>query len=219
MSADTTPNMNLEKIDWNKGDGLVPAIVQDGLTHKVLMLGYVNSESLRQTIATGRVTFFSRSRKTLWVKGETSGHFLNLLSWSLDCDSDTVLFQVQADGPTCHLGHISCFDTFTAVSSTMSSDDSLSFLDELGKIIDSRFANPDISKSYVGRLIADGLDRMAQKVGEEAVETVIASKNQDQAEFKGEAADLLFHLMVLLRGKNSSLKEIASVLKARHRPT
>lgn len=194
-------------IDWKKGDGLVPAIVQDTATGKVLMLAYMNQESWALTEKSKRVTFFSRSRNALWTKGETSGNHLDFVSAEVDCDGDTLLIQAKANGPVCHTGTSTCFGAGT--------ESDLSFLSELSQTIDDRFAKPDEEKSYVAKLIAGGIDRMAQKVGEEAVETVIASKNQDTKDFEGEAADLLFHLMVLLKAKGSSLKNVAQVLKTR----
>ena len=194
-------------IDWKKSDGLVPAIVQDAASGKVLMLAYMNQESWALTEESKRVTFFSRSRNRLWTKGETSGNYLDFISAEVDCDGDTLLIQTKAAGPVCHTGTPTCFGQGT--------ESDLNFLSELAKTIDDRFAKPDEEKSYVAKLIAGGIDSMAQKVGEEAVETVIASKNQDITNFEGEAADLLFHLMVLLKAKGSSLKNVAQVLKTR----
>lgn len=196
-------------IDWRKMNGLVPAVIQDADSGRVLMVAYMNEESLAKTRETGKVTFFSRSREELWTKGETSGNFLNFVSAKIDCDGDTLLVQVRATGPVCHLGTETCFGD--------GGESGLSFLSELTSVIDSRFESPAQPASYVAKLIEAGTDRMAQKVGEEAVETVIASKNADMATFEAEAADLLFHLMVLLRAKGSSLEKIANVLEARHR--
>jgi phosphoribosyl-ATP pyrophosphohydrolase/phosphoribosyl-AMP cyclohydrolase len=198
------------KIDWQKSGGLIPAVVQDAATGRVLMLAYMNEESLALTEKTRRVTFFSRSRQSLWIKGETSGNHLDFLSAQADCDGDTILIQARPHGPVCHTGNETCFAGDPANAD-------LGFLTKLTQIIESRFDSPDPQKSYVAKLIADGPDRMAQKVGEEAVETVIASKNEDQGAFEGEAADLLFHLMVLLRAKGSSLTNLVKILEKRHR--
>lgn len=202
------------KIDWQKGDGLIPAVIQDYQSHAVLMLGYMNEESWEQTKATKRVTFFSRSRGRIWVKGETSGNFLDFVGGQIDCDGDTLLIQAKAYGPVCHTGTPTCFGEDTEITREPGS---LKFLKTLGAVIDGRFRDPGSEKSYVAKLIQSGTDRMAQKVGEEGVETVIASKNDDLSKFEGEAADLLFHLMVLLRAKGSSLEQVAAVLESRHK--
>lgn len=199
----------MNNIDWAKNDGLVPAVVQDADTGRVLMLGYMNEASLKATQEKGLVTFFSRSRNEQWTKGETSGNFLKFVSIKLDCDGDTFLVQARPQGPICHNGTETCFGE--------GDEPALTFLNQLTKVIDSRFQNPDTQSSYVAKLIAGGIDRMAQKVGEEAVETAIASKNDDLKAFEGEAADLLFHLMVLLRAKGSSLTRLSEVLSSRHR--
>jgi phosphoribosyl-ATP pyrophosphohydrolase/phosphoribosyl-AMP cyclohydrolase len=199
----------MKSIDWQKNDGLVPAIVQDADTSRVLMLAYMNQESLEITEKTKKVTFYSRSRKALWTKGETSKNYLEYVSMKIDCDGDTLLVQARPLGPVCHEGTDTCFGD--------EKNSNLTFLNQLTATIGSRFEEPDQEKSYVAKLVASGLDKIAQKVGEEAVETVIAAKNSNQSEFEGEAADLLFHLMVLLRAKNSSLDNVAAVLKARHK--
>jgi phosphoribosyl-ATP pyrophosphohydrolase/phosphoribosyl-AMP cyclohydrolase len=199
----------MKNIDWQKNQGLIPAVVQDADTGKVLMLGYMNEASLEQTEAKGLVTFFSRSRNQLWTKGETSGNFLKFVSAEVDCDGDTFLIQARPQGPVCHEGTATCWGE--------GAESPLAFLAKLSQVIDSRFANPDAQSSYVAKLIAGGIDRMAQKVGEEAVETAIASKNEDLKAFEGEAADLLFHLMVLVRAKGSSLAALSEVLRSRHR--
>lgn len=198
-------------IDWQKMNGLVPAVVQDADTRNVLMVGYMNEVSLAKTRETGKVTFFSRSRNELWTKGETSGNFLNFVSFKIDCDGDALLVEARPTGPACHLGTQTCFGDAGAGSKF-----GLSFLSELTQVIDSRFNSSDEASSYVAKLIKAGPDRMAQKVGEEAVETVIASKNSDLSTLENEAADLLFHLMVLLKAKGSSLQQITRVLEARH---
>jgi len=195
-------------IDFSKyADGLVPAIVQDVSTGSVLMLGFMNSEALDVTESSGRVTFFSRSKQRLWTKGETSGNFLEVVSITPDCDNDTLLIQAHPAGPVCHTGTDTCFgDNKT----------SLSFLIELESVIASRAAAP-VEGSYVSKLFSKGLNKIAQKVGEEAVETVIAAKDDDIDAFNNEAADLLFHLLVLMRAKGIGLGDITSVLKDRRR--
>lgn len=195
-------------IDFAKyADGLVPAIVQDPSTGAVLMLGFMNAEAVSQTEATGRVTFFSRSKQRLWTKGETSGNFLEVVSIIPDCDNDTLLIKARPTGPVCHTGTETCFGD---------SQTSLAFLTELESIIASRAAEPT-EGSYVSKLFAKGLNKIAQKVGEEAVETVIAAKDDDLDAFKNEAADLLFHYLVLLQAKGVGLTEITTVLKGRSR--
>ncbi len=194
-------------LTFDASTGLIPAIVQDAQTKEILMQGYMNQESFEKTLLSKKITFFSRSRQKLWTKGETSGHYLELVSWSTDCDQDSLLFQVHPSGPTCHLGTKSCF--------AESVDNSLLFLNDLEGIIAQRFADGD-TKSYVSSLVEAGLDKIAQKVGEEAVETVIAAKNENREEFKNEAADLLFHYLVLLKAKDTSLEQIVSVLKGRN---
>lgn len=201
--------MNRE-INWT--GGLIPAIVQEADSGRVLMLAYMNPESWAKTLATKQVTFYSRSRQALWTKGETSGHTLEFISSSVDCDGDTILIQARPQGPTCHLENTSCFhDKGEDIPPP------LAFLADLEKVIQQRFAEKDESHSYIKKLILRGIDRMAQKVGEEAVETVIAAKNSDRIEFEGEAADLLFHLLILLRAKDSSLISITQILADRHK--
>jgi len=195
-------------IDFAKyADGLVPAVVQDPSTGAVLMLGFMNAEAVAQTEATGRVTFYSRSKQRLWTKGETSGNFLDLVSITPDCDNDTLLINARPTGPVCHTGTETCFGDGKSA---------LAFLTELESIIASRAAEP-AEGSYVSKLFAKGLNKIAQKVGEEAVETVIAAKDDDLDAFKNEAADLLFHYLVLLRAKGVELTDITSILKARRR--
>lgn len=198
--------MNLDFAKY--ADGLVPAIVQDECSGAVLMLGFMNDEAIEQTIATGRVTFFSRSKQRLWTKGERSGNFLELVSIRPDCDNDTLLIQARPGGPICHTGARTCFGDRR--------DASLAFLSELESVIASRATEP-VDGSYVSKLFSKGLNKIAQKVGEEAVETVIAAKDDDLDAFKYEAADLLFHYLVLLRAKGVPLADIASVLKDRRR--
>ena len=191
------------KPDWAKMKGLLPAIVQDDSDGTVLMVGYMDAAELAKTRRTGRVTFYSRSKKRLWTKGESSGNFLRLRSVALDCDADALLVRAVPDGPTCHSGAKSCFDA------------PLDFLKDLEAVVDGRFKKRP-KGSYVTSLIKDGVDRMAQKVGEEAVETVIAAKNKDRDPLLGEAADLIFHLAVLLRARGASLSDAAAVLRRRH---
>ena len=196
------------KPDWKKMGGLMPVVVQSDADGAVLMVGYMNPAALARTSKTKRVTFYSRSKKRLWTKGESSGHYLNVRSISLDCDSDALLIRAVPDGPTCHTGARSCFDA------------PLDFLKDLDALIADRFKKRP-KGSYVSSLIKSGPDRIAQKVGEEAVETVIASKNNNQGAFLGEAADLLFHLMVLLRSRGTSIGDAAQILRTRNtkRPT
>jgi phosphoribosyl-ATP pyrophosphohydrolase/phosphoribosyl-AMP cyclohydrolase len=194
-------------IDWNKNQNLVPTIVQDIDSNRVLMLAYMNEESWAKTEKSGFVTFFSRSRQSLWTKGETSGHTLKFISAHSDCDGDTILIRARPAGPACHLGTITCFQQV---------DQGFEFLGTLTEVIDSRFKETLPDKSYVANLARSSVDKIAQKVGEEAVETVIAAKNTDAEALKGEAADLLFHLMVLLRAKDLNLQDIVDVLQTRH---
>lgn len=192
-------------IDFNKGGGLVPVIIQDDQTLEVLMLGYMNDEAYKKTLSEHKVTFFSRSKNRLWTKGEESGHFLYLVSVQEDCDNDTLLIKVKPEGPTCHTGSRSCFNTSF----------NQNFIFELEKIIEDRYTNPS-EGSYVNKLRTKGLNKIAQKVGEEGVETVIAALNETEHDLINESSDLLFHLLVLLKEKNISLKTIAENLAARH---
>ncbi|MGI8494209.1 MAG: bifunctional phosphoribosyl-AMP cyclohydrolase/phosphoribosyl-ATP diphosphatase HisIE [Pyrinomonadaceae bacterium] len=186
-------------------DGLVPAIVQDAETRKVLMLGFMNAEALEKTKETNQVTFFSRSRQTLWTKGETSGNFLEVKDILIDCDADTILIKANPSGAVCHTGADTCFDEKNQ------NDD---FLFELEKIISDRRNNPS-EESYTTKLFAEGINKIAQKVGEEAVELIIEAKDNDDKLFTAEASDLLYHLLVLFAAKNVELKEILEVLKDR----
>ncbi len=192
-------------IDFAKGDGLVPVIIQDVQTLEVLMLGYMNEEAWQKTQAEKKVTFFSRSKNRLWTKGEESGNFLHVVRYHIDCDQDTILIQAQPEGPTCHTGARSCFNT----------EFGHNFLLQLERIIDNRYTFPT-DESYVNRLRNRGLNKIAQKVGEEAVETVIAALAESEEEFIGETSDLFFHLLVLLREKGVSLEDIAKKLESRH---
>ncbi|HEV2681778.1 MAG TPA: bifunctional phosphoribosyl-AMP cyclohydrolase/phosphoribosyl-ATP diphosphatase HisIE [Rhodanobacter sp.] len=200
-------NSDFSRLDWAKGDGLLPAIVQHWLSGEVLMLGYMNVEALAQTQASGKVTFYSRSKERLWTKGESSGHVLALKSIRIDCDADTLLVQAEPHGPTCHLGTSSCFGE--AVQPP------LGFLAELDALVAQRHAErPD--GSYTTKLFEAGIRCMAQKVGEEGVETALAAVVQGDAELLGEAADLIFHLTVVLRARALSLTDVAVLLAERH---
>jgi phosphoribosyl-ATP pyrophosphohydrolase/phosphoribosyl-AMP cyclohydrolase len=201
--------MKTLKIDWKKNNGLVPAIVQDATTLQVLMLGYMNAEALKKTQRTKRVTFFSRSKNRLWTKGETSKNFLRLVSITVDCDNDTLLVMAHADGPTCHRGTPSCFGDEGASG--------VGFLAHLDQVVASRLKSKD-KTSYTVRLALEGVARVAQKVGEEGVETALAAVTANTKEFTGEAADLLYHLIVLLRVKKLSLTDAIAVLEKRHAP-
>ena len=193
----------IKTLDWSKQNGLIPAIIQDAETLQVLMLGYMNSEALALTLESGQVTFFSRSKNRLWTKGESSGHFLSVVSIQTDCDSDSLLIMATPNGSTCHLNRQSCFADAPAY-----------FLCELEqRIIERKSADPQTS--YSKRLMDSGLDKVAQKVGEEAVETVIAACMQDDNALLNESADLLFHLIVLLQTKQLSLQQVIAVLKQR----
>ncbi len=195
------------QLDWAKGDGLLPAIVQHWQSGEVLMLGYMNAEALAETQRSGHVTFHSRSKNRLWTKGESSGHVLQLKSIRVDCDADTLLVQADPHGPTCHTGTSSCFDN--AVRSP------LGFLAELDTLVAQRHADRP-EGSYTTSLFEGGIRRMAQKVGEEGVETALAAVAQDDAELLGEAADLIFHLTVVLRARGLSLGDVAGLLAERH---
>jgi phosphoribosyl-ATP pyrophosphohydrolase/phosphoribosyl-AMP cyclohydrolase len=193
-------------IDFEKTDGLVPVIIQDVQTLEVLMLGYMNQEAWTKTQEEGKVTFYSRSKERLWTKGETSGNFLWVKDTHIDCDNDTILIKVTPDGPTCHTGSRSCFNT----------DYNQNFIFELEKIIDDRYNNPS-EESYVNKLRQKGLNKIAQKVGEEGVETVIAALAETEVDFINESSDLVFHLLVLLREKGKTLSDIGINLEGRHR--
>ena len=196
------------KIDFNKyTDGLVPAIIQDDITGKVLMLGFMNEAAIAKTQELKQVTFFSRSKNRLWTKGEESGNFLLLKDIKVDCDNDTLLIKVNPVGPVCHTGADTCWDE-------RNTNDN--FLIELEQIIKDRKNNPS-EKSYTSSLFEKGINKIAQKVGEEAVELVIEAKDDNASLFKNEAADLLFHYLILLQAKGHSLSEIQQVLIERHR--
>jgi len=195
-------------INFSKSpDGLVPAIIQDNITSKVLMLGYMNQEAIDKTIKTGLVTFFSRSKSRLWTKGEESGNFLHFVSVSVDCDEDSLLIKANPKGPVCHTGADTCWNELNT---------SDNFLLDLEKIIESRKLGNDV-KSYVKSLFNKGINSIAQKVGEEAVELVIEAKDNDNDKFINEAADLLFHFLILLNIKNFTLQQVIDVLQKRHK--
>ncbi len=198
-------------IDFEKGGGLVPAVVQDAVTRKVLMLGYMNEEAYKLTLDRGLVTFFSRSRGRIWTKGETSGNFLQVREILADCDGDTLLVKAIPSGPVCHTGADTCFGEENQPTEVSSPE----FLFYLESVIRDRRANP-VEGSYTNHLFSRGLNRIAQKVGEEAVELVIASKDDDKDQFLGECADLMYHFLVLLAQKDATLSEVIDVLKERH---
>lgn len=200
----------LNALAWDKSNGLLPAVVQDAQTGKVLMLGYMNREALDKTLRTRQVTFFSRSKQRLWTKGETSGNFLELVSLTDDCDHDTILVLANPNGPTCHTGTASCFgdEDFTIA-------EQLSFLAKLEAVIAQRIADkPD--GSYTARIWAQGPTRMAQKVGEEGVEVALAAATQDDDRLISESADLLYHLALMLKSRNLSLARVVKELEQRH---
>jgi phosphoribosyl-ATP pyrophosphohydrolase/phosphoribosyl-AMP cyclohydrolase len=195
-------NINFSKYS----DGLVPAIIQDFQTQKVLMLGFMNNEALQQTYNTGKVTFYSRAKQRLWTKGEQSGNFLNLKSITVDCDNDTLLIKVQPQEPTCHTGADTCFNEKNH------SDDFLTYLEQIIELRSK--ASPE--ESYVSRMLQKGINKVAQKVGEEAIELVIEAKDNDETLFLGEAADLMFHYLLLLNAKGFKLQQVIEVLQKRH---
>jgi len=194
-------------IDFSKGDGLVPVVIQDNTTLQVLMVGYMNEEAYLKTETEGKVTFYSRSRQTLWTKGETSGNWLRVVTMETACDSDAILIKAEPAGPVCHTGTWSCFGEQPAKG----------FLYRLEEIINSRIEEGSTG-SYTSRLFSEGTGKIAQKVGEEAVELVIESMGDNNGLFKNEAADLLYHLLVLLRAKSVNLPEGEEVLLSRHKP-
>ena len=200
----------LGRLDWDKGDGLLPAIVQDAGSGRVLMLGYMNRESLRRTLHDRRVVFFSRSRNELWTKGETSGHFLEVVDVSADCDNDTILVLANPVGPTCHKGTPTCFAGAAAPAAT-----GIAFIKSLEATIARRIADSP-EGSYTARLYASGVSRIAQKVGEEGVETALAAVTRDDDQLVGECADLLYHLLVLLKARNLSIDRVVQELASRH---
>lgn len=193
------------KIDFTKGNGLIPVIIQDNNTLQVLMLGYMNEEAFEKTKEDNKVTFFSRSKNRLWTKGEESGNFLNVITIQLDCDNDTLLIKVTPIGPTCHTGSTSCFNEESAKG----------FIYSLQTIVNQRIDEDD-KNSYINALYKSGINKVAQKVGEEAVELVIEAKDNDKDLFVNEAADLLFHYLILLKKKGCSLEDVEAILKERN---
>ena len=198
-------NINFTKY----ADGLVPAIVQDAATKTVLMLGFMNQAAVDATLASGKVTFYSRSKNRLWTKGEESGNFLNYISMKEDCDQDSLLIQANPEGPVCHMGTDTCWGE--------DNNTSIAFLNKLEQIIAER-KNADPSSSYVASLFAKGINKIAQKVGEEAVELVIEAKDNNEQLFLDESADLLFHYLILLQSKGYQLDDVVKVLAQRHKP-
>jgi phosphoribosyl-ATP pyrophosphohydrolase/phosphoribosyl-AMP cyclohydrolase len=198
--------ININEIDFKKSDGLVPCIIQDAETLQVLMLGYMNEEAFSQTIESKKVTFFSRTKNRLWTKGEESGNFLNLVSIELDCDKDSLLCLVNPIGPTCHTGKKTCWNN--------ESKTSFGILEDLEKTIQERFEN-EPENSYITSLKAKGINKIAQKVGEEGVEVVIEALGNDKDLFLNESADLLFHYLILLKAKDFTLEDVLKILKER----
>ena len=201
------------KIDFEKMGGLVPAIIQDAITKNVLMLGFMNEEAYQKTVQTGHVTFWSRTRQTLWTKGETSGHYLNLVSMKVDCDNDTLLVRVHPIGPTCHTGTDTCWGE----DNTVQQGSSLLFLYELQDFINQRKQEMP-EGSYTTKLFHDGINKIAQKVGEEALETVIEATSGSTEHLVYEASDLLYHLIVMLTEKGLRIEDVANELHRRHDP-
>lgn len=222
----------VKDLAWEKGDGLLPAIVQDLESGRVLMLGYVNSESMEETLASGYVTFFSRSRQQIWRKGETSGNYLRWVKWEADCDQDTVLFLVNPQGPTCHRGTRSCFDSSTHSNSDADLNSNSGFISDSGvdfesfnqrgiivtleALLSERLKSGSPDSSYTARLVQSGIRRVAQKVGEEGVETALAAVGGNEKELANEAADLVYHLLVLLLARGMKWSSVLEVLTKRH---
>ena len=202
------PDINPDEINWGKGEGLVPAIVQNNDNGQILMLAYMDRAALAQTISSKKVTFFSRSKNRLWTKGETSGNWLDYISGEMDCDADTLLIQARPQGPSCHTGSVTCFNDQTPSN--------IGFLNQLGRLIAERHKTMP-EGSYTTSLFNEGKARIAQKVGEEGVELALARMKDDRAEMANEAADLLFHMMVLLEDAGLSLADAISVLQNRHK--
>ncbi len=201
------------KIDFEKMGGLVPAIIQDATTKNVLMLGFMNKEAYQKTVQTGHVTFWSRTRQTLWTKGETSGHYLNIVSMKVDCDNDTLLVRVHPIGPTCHTGTDTCWGEDNTAQQGLS----LLFISELQNFIEQRKQEMP-EGSYTTKLFHDGINKIAQKVGEEALETVIEATNGSAEHLVYEASDLLYHLIVMLTEKGLRIEDVVNELHRRHDP-
>ncbi|MEJ0088106.1 MAG: bifunctional phosphoribosyl-AMP cyclohydrolase/phosphoribosyl-ATP diphosphatase HisIE [Pseudomonadota bacterium] len=204
-------NLDVSKIDFAKGDGLVPAIVQDADTGAVLMMAYMNREALEQTLARKRAVFFSRSKQRLWEKGETTGHTLDVVDIAADCDNDTLLVSARPRGPACHNGTLTCFGDEPRSAAT-----SIAFLAKLEAVIAQR-ATEKPDSSYTAKLLAKGINKVAQKVGEEGVETALAGAGESDDKLIDESADLLFHLLVLLRARGIALPQVVQKLESRHR--
>ncbi|HZF15246.1 MAG TPA: bifunctional phosphoribosyl-AMP cyclohydrolase/phosphoribosyl-ATP diphosphatase HisIE [Steroidobacteraceae bacterium] len=200
----------IRALDWNKGDGLLPAVIQHAVTGAVLMLGFMNRQALTATVDAGRVVFYSRRRQALWLKGETSGHFLNLVGIAPDCDNDTLLVQALPAGPVCHVGTPTCF-----IDVPPTDAERLAFLADLERVIAQRIAERP-EGSYTARLVVQGQKRMAQKVGEEGLEVALAAAGGEDKEVISESADLLYHLLLLLKSRNLSLKHVVDELASRH---
>lgn len=198
----------IDQLDFEKSNGLLPAVIQDAKTNKVLMLGYMNEEALQKTLLEKRITFFSRSKNRLWTKGETSGNFLNLVDIKVDCDQDALLIKANPVGPVCHTGTDTCWKEVNQLES---------FLHQLEKVIQDRKNNPS-EKSYTASLFKKGINKIAQKVGEEAVELIIEAKDDNEELFLNEAADLMYHYIVLLAAKGYQLKDVEQILQRRHSP-
>ena len=199
--------IDIDAIDWSKGDGLVPAIIQNAASGQVLMLGYMDRTALDTTVSSGKVTFFSRSKNRLWVKGKTSGHWLDFVSAEMDCDNDALLVQASPQGPTCHTGAVTCFTDKKAPD--------VAFLGQLAALVADRHTARPLG-SYTTSLFAAGKARIAQKVGEEGVELALARMKDDKVEMANEAADLLFHMLVLLQDADLQLDDVIAVLRTRH---
>jgi phosphoribosyl-ATP pyrophosphohydrolase/phosphoribosyl-AMP cyclohydrolase len=204
-------SLDIDSLDFGKGDGLLPGIIQDARTEAVLMLGYLNRDALNATLERKRVVFYSRSKQRLWEKGETSGNTLELVSVTADCDNDTLLIRVNPAGPACHRNTLTCFG-----DGSLPASDGIGFLARLEKVIEARIAE-EPEGSYTAKLYARGIKRMAQKVGEEGVEVALAAQAGNASELVSESADLLFHLTLLLRASGLSLATVTGELAARHR--
>lgn len=197
--------IDIKKLNFDKSQGLIPCIVQDAKTNAVLMLGYMNREALDKTLSENKLTFYSRTKQRLWTKGETSGNYLHLVDVKVDCDDDTLLFKVKPEGPTCHTGSDTCFNE----------DNEFSGLEFLEAIIQERKKNPKAG-SYTNQLLDSGINKVSQKVGEEAVELIIEAKDNNKELFLNEAADLMYHYLVLLAAKDYQLQDVLSILRQRH---
>ncbi len=201
---------DIATLDWHSADGLLPAVVQHAATGAVLMLGYMNREALRETLSQGRVVFYSRSRQRLWMKGESSGHFLDVVSITTDCDSDTLLVLAEPHGPVCHQGTATCF-----AGHPRAAVEDLAFLTQLESIIAQRIAEKP-QGSYTARLFAEGPSRIAQKIGEEGVEVALAAVADDDGKLVAEAADLIYHLLLLMKSRGLALARVVDELESRH---